>query len=335
MIKENKEKKINEFDLIKKKEEAKLKLNEYKNLKEKNIALLDEAMLLDSTFPDIYYEKLKLNNKDKKLIQKSYDILTKESMEELYLIKNFNYKEIYFYIINYLENVILDEPKDAMQEFEDEELENFSENNESNESSDSDDDDSNEIIEYKIEIKDINKIKISDDEKLSDSEYSNIINKKNSLNIKLLLEKGEKIKVDELKNKFENIYQSLFNFLNYRNNFPDFESEYYFFNCIRYMLEMFKTLKYKKFIRKVYIISFIEKFTYKIQNGLIKDKLIKIFYYYIINTQYNLDNKIKSLLLEYDENEIDLLKKDNNFIIKNNILYNKNNEILIENIDLY
>ena len=327
MIKENEEKKINEFDLIKKKEEAKLKLNEYKNLKEKNIALLDEAMLLDSTFPDIYYEKLKLNNKDKKLIQKSYDILTKESMEELYLIKNFNYKEIYFYIINYLENVILDEPKDAMQEFEDEELENFSENNESNESSDSDDDDSNKIIEYKIEIKDINKIKISDDEKLSDSEYSNIINKKNSLNIKLLLEKGEKIKVNELKNKFENIYQSLFYFLNYRNNFPDFESEYYFFNCIRYMLEMFKTLKYKKFIRKVYIISFIKKFTYKIQNGLIKDKLIKIFYYYIINTQYNLDNKIKTLLLEYDENEIDLLKKDNNFIIKNNILYNKNNEI--------
>ena len=66
-----------------------------------------------------------------------------------------------------------------------------------------------------------------------------------------------------------------------------------------------------------------------------KDKLIKFFYYYIINTQYNLDDKIITLLLEYDENEIDLLKNDNNYIIKNNILYNKNNEILIENIDLY
>ena len=335
MLKENKEK-INEFNLIKKKEEAKLKLNDYKCLKEKNINLLNEAMSLDNTLPDIYYERLKLNNKDKKLIQKSYDILTKESMKELGLIKKINYREIYFYIINYLENVILNEPEDAMDDFEKEDLEIFSSSENSIELNESlENDDENKIIEYKVEIEDINKIKINDDENLSDSEYNNIINKKNNLDIKLLLEIGEKIKVNEIKNKFDKIYQSLFYFLNYRNNFQDFESEYYFYHCIRYMLEMFKTLKYKKFIKKIYIFDSIRDFTYKIKNGQIKDKLIKIFYYYIINTQYNLDDKIITLLLEYDENEIDLLKNDNNYIIKNNILYNKNNEILIENIDLY
>ena len=98
------------------------------------------------------------------------------------------------------------------------------------------------------------------------------------------------------------------------------------------MIKTFKRLEYKKFIRKINIIKELNIITEKIEKGKINDKLIKVFYYFIVNTQYNIDSKILDLLNEYNENERNLLEE--NYFIKDNKLY-KGSKPIIENIDLY
>jgi len=90
--------------------------------KEKNINILDEAMNLDNTLPDIYFEKLKIIKDDYKLMERSFDILDKKQLKEFNIKKTDNYKEIYFYIIHYLEGINLDEPKNAEKGYEKEEF---------------------------------------------------------------------------------------------------------------------------------------------------------------------------------------------------------------------
>lgn len=101
------------------------------------------------------------------------------------------------------------------------------------------------------------------------------------------------------------------------------------------MLETFKKLKYKKFIRKIHITKFIRIFTKKMMNNEITDELIKIFYYYIINTQYHFDFKLLELLVTYDEKELCLFNNNKDYYVKNNTLFNKNNELVLENLDYY
>ena len=99
------------FDVEEKKRYAKNLMKKFN--KEKNINILDEAMNLDNTLPDIYYEKLKIIKDDYKLKERSFDILDKKQLKEFNINKTDNYKEIYFYIIHYLEEINLDEPEKA------------------------------------------------------------------------------------------------------------------------------------------------------------------------------------------------------------------------------
>ena len=333
MLNEDKDEIIPKYDLPLRKTKAKNLINNYLTSKEKNEIILDKALSLDDTLPDIYFQKLKLKQNDHKLIQKSYDLLDKAHLEELKIEKKMNYKDIYFYIINYLENIKLNEPKKAYLGFEDEEFdssENGINDDDSNNSIKSKNEE-NKIISRKIEV---SKAEIND-ENLSDSENKTIVNDKIKLDITSLLIIKESIKINEIKKKFSHIYESLFSFLNYRNNYPDFESEFFYYNSIRYMLETFKRLIYKKFIQKIITTKAIKLFTGKIKNGRINDKLIKYFYYYIMNSQYSLNTNIINSLIEYDENDINLINNNKEFTIKNNILYDRNNNILIENVDYY
>ena len=50
------------------------------------------------------------------------------------------------------------------------------------------------------------------------------------------------------------------------------------------MLETYKTLKYKRFIKKLVLTESITPLTDKIKNKKIDDYFIKVFYYYIMNT---------------------------------------------------
>lgn len=65
--------------------------------------------------------------------------------------------------------------------------------------------------------------------------------------LKKLLIKNETINVKNIKSKFSQIYETYCSFINYKNNYPDFESELFYFNCLRYMLDTYKTLLYGRF----------------------------------------------------------------------------------------
>ena len=227
MLSENKEKLIQRYDLPLRKKIAKILINNYFSSNEKNGNILDKALSLDDTLPEIYFEKLKLKQNDNKLIQKSYDLLNKILLIELKIEKKMNYRDIYFYIINYLENIELNEPEKANLGFEDEEF-NSSENSinddESNNSKLSENEEKKLINR---EIEEVSKVEIND-ENLSDTESKIIVDDKIKLDIKSLLILKEIINIEEIKIKFDKIYKSLFSFLNYRNNYPDFESEFFF-----------------------------------------------------------------------------------------------------------
>ena len=141
-------------DLENRKEQANNLMIQYK--KEKNTKLLEDAWKLDNTIPDIYYEKLKINNNDYKLKGKSFDILDKDKLKDFKIVKSLNHKENYFYLISYLESIILDEPDEAEKNYEKEEFVSDSNeeeeniyNNEEEESSESEESDEIEGLDKK------------------------------------------------------------------------------------------------------------------------------------------------------------------------------------------
>ena len=348
------------YDLKGRKIEVKKIIKEYLSSEIKNVESLNRAMSLDDTVPEIYYQKL-LIKQEAKLKERSYDLLDKEQIKKFNVNKINNFKEIYFYIINYIESVNLDEDKNSdlgfdKEEFEKKGQEEEEDTEEQEEQEKQIDGEEQELQEkkqdnfknknesIKIKDKDINdiiiKVNIKEkndlDEDVSDKKFNEILKNKEKFNIEELLIKEETIKVKDIKNKFNIVYDKFFSFSNFRNNYPDFESEYFYYNSLRYMLETFKILKKKKFIKKIFITYMIKNFSYKIKMGKIKDKLLKVFYYYIINTQYDFDEKLLLLLDKYDENELDILKSNKNYFINNNCLFSKkSNQIIIENIDHY
>ncbi len=341
-------------------EASKKKAQELINLYEKNhnIKFLDDAMNYDNTLPQIYINKLKLEKNDYKIKERSYDILEKNQLKKFDIIKLSNHKEIYFDIIHYLENVVLNESFNEVKDENDNdfETEDFEENeideelekkeeqkieilveeqkklNEKNEKKEI----SNILgyneqfvkIELNMEIKDY--IDAKNDDNLSDSEYKKYLKEKENLDIKNILILGETKSINEIKEKLKIIYKHLFSFLNYRNNIPDFESEYFYFNCLRYMLETFDRLKKKKFYQKILLQKALINLTEKIETGKINNKLMKIYFYYIINTQYYIEKEKINLLINIDEEKI----LNDSYEIKGNSLY-KNKKKVIDNIEYY
>ena len=184
-----------------------------------------------------------------------------------------------------------------------------------------------------LEVENISVKSISDEEKMDNSEFKKYLDEKEKFDIRKILILNETINIEKISNKFNQIYDIIFKFLNYRNNYPEIESEYFFYNCIRYTLETFQILKYKKFIKKILIIKKLKTISKLIENNYINDQLIRIFYYYIINTQYDLDYYLLGSFTDY-ANDIVKFKLNNKYKIKNNVLYNDNIK-LIENIDNY
>ena len=342
----NESESINIYDLKLRKEKAKSLMCEYNTSDDKDDKSLNIIMSYDDTLPDIYFYKLDKNSNDMKLKERSFDLVDKTILKGFNINKKLNYKEIYFEIIEYIESIELDEPRDATNDFENEEFLDDDEENDSDSQSNNKDEikEDSKFGEQDINIDSKNKkIKVDFketndlDENLSDTEFQKVLDKRINFDIKNILIKNEKLNVINIKNKFSQIFDACCSFINYKNNYPDDESELFYLNSIRYMLETYKLLKYKKFIKKIKLTNFIAPVTKRIKNNEINDNLKKLFYYYIMNTQYDFDI-IYLHLLKNEETENKILNLDNyNFIIKNNNLYKKNDEekILLENVDNY
>ena len=73
----------------------------------------------------------------------------------------------------------------------------------------------------------------------------------------------------------------------------------------------------------------LEEVTNKIENGKITNKLVKVYYYYLINTQYCIDFVKLEYFEKYNENEL-----YGEYVINNNTLF-KGKEKLVNDIDNY
>ena len=311
------------YDLKKRKIDAKNLMNEYLSSKEKNENILDKIIKLDNTIPEIYLFKLKNSDNTNKLKERSFDMLNKEVLKEFNIKKKIDFKELYFEIIEYIESIILDETENSEEDFDSEEFSNSDSDNEEINSENFTNDD----IDHKNDL----------DENLSDSEFKEVLEKKENIAIKKILVKNEVIKVKDIRIKFDNIFEALFTFSNFKNNYPDFESEFYYFNSARYMLETYKELNDNKFIKKIEMTDYISNLTSKIKNHQINNELVKRLYYYIMNTQYDFDEKILKLLIHYNEKEELNFLANFGYFIKDNKLYdiNDKNKIVLENADDY
>ena len=146
-----------------------------------------------------------------------------------------------------------------------------------------------------------------------------------NFDLKKLLIKNETINVGGVGSKFSQIYETYCSFINYKNNYRDFESELFYFNCLRYMLDTYKTLLYGRFLKKIELNVLMNSLAEEVKKDKFNEKT-KIFYYYIMNTQYCFNTKIlDSISFEDNENK-ELLPEHNDYIIKNNNLYMKKNE---------
>ena len=344
------------YDLRKRKIHAKNLMKKYLFSENKNEKDLNEIMQLDDTLPEIYSNKLKTSD-DIKLKEKSYDIVDKALLKEFKIVKRLNYKELYFELISYVKSIKLNEPANASKDFELEKFEkekknkseekvnnnNFNEikehegeKEEEDEREEEEEDEEEEEEDYKfiqkVDIKEKNDL----DENLSDTEFKNIIEKKENYDITKVLIKNEEIKVEDIKKKFSEIFDIYCKFINFKNNYPEFESELFYFNSLRYMLETYKELKYRRFIEKIALTVQLSPLTEKIKNNKINNILTKRIYYYIMNTQYNFDNSFLELLIDEAENDSNILE-NNDYIIKNNNLYKKTDEntIVLKNVDNY
>ena len=140
---------INIYDLKQRKRQAKILMKEYISSKEKKENFLDKIMERDNTIPEIYFYKLQ-TSKVAKLKERSFDILTKDQLKTFKISKAINYRELYFWIIEYIESIKLDEPENAEEDFD---LEEFigSENEEDKVSRKEEEEESDELSNNKIE----------------------------------------------------------------------------------------------------------------------------------------------------------------------------------------
>ena len=178
------------YDLAARKIMAKKIVNQYLSSIKKNEELLDKAMSLDDTLPDIYFQKLLLKPENK-LKEKSYDIMDKNDLKKFGINKINNFKELYFYVINYIESIILEkEENNAVKGFEKEEFEQLKNENidiiENESNSDSENNKDNIIncnindFSFEVCLKEKNYL----DENLSDSKFKEVLENKENFNIK-------------------------------------------------------------------------------------------------------------------------------------------------------
>ena len=158
--------------------------------------------------PQEIKEEYPLSKECIKLKEKSYDIVDKALLKEFKIVKRLNYKELYFELISYVKSIKLNEPANASKDFELEKFEkekknkseekvnnnNFNEikehegeKEEEDEREEEEEDEEEEEEEEEEDYKFIQKVDIKEkndlDENLSDTEFKNIIEKKENYDI--------------------------------------------------------------------------------------------------------------------------------------------------------
>ena len=291
--------------------------------KKNNQQYLDEQEGLDNTNQRVVFEKLKLNP-SKKLLFKNFDILDKNQLSEFKIIKKYSNEETYFYFLDYIISVkIIKKKKDSNKQKEEGKKEKHSKN---------------PVYQFDLSngnIK-IDNIKVNNKidcvEKKTENDYEEMIKAKN-INIDEYFKMKEEITVQNLREKIKKYYKKRKLGDESKNNFPNFESELFFYYQLNNVLKSFKEADDKDFENKIYFINSIEDFIAKVKKKEIKDRLVLAYFYFIIDIEYDLEIGLLFLINDYEEK--DVYYEDAYFDKSENKLYINNSDIVIDNFDYY
>lgn len=109
----------------------------------------------------------------------------------------------------------------------------------------------------------------------------------------------------------------------------------FFHYQLKNILKSFKELNGEKINKKVNLISCLGKFIAKVKNNKIKDRFLLGYFYLIIVIEYELNSFLKKLIYNYSDSEDNVSFEDAYISKKENKLYIKNSEIVIDNYDHY
>ena len=298
--------------------------NDYNKWKTANSIPDDNMESIDNTKEDIIAAKLEANRTNK-LLFKNFDVINKEKLLEFGIIKKMNNRELYFYFLQYLANVIIVEENENI-------IKIILSKKKKNKKTKFIFDFSNGKINVTktLETKAEN-IPMEEEE---EEEFGKMIKIKN-IDIEKYFPIKEKISINSLRNKIKEYSEELKYMDEYKNNFPDFESELFYHYQLGNVLSSFKELKdNKKFSQKIDMIKNINIFIQKVEENKIKDVLILRYFYFIIDVEYQLTTYIKYLLRDYNEN---IIPKYNDAYVKQNEnkLIINDTAIEINNFDHY
>ena len=155
----------------------------------------------------------------------------------------------------------------------------------------------------------------------------------------------EEIKFSDLIVKLNNFHLIFFLFFEYKKQYPDFESNYFFYLQIKYLLDSILSLNEAAFEIKILDLIDNEKLIKLIKKNKVIDKRYVDYFYYEICEEYQLDYRILSIknftvktleerkkefknyeiIFEKDMNEVSFKSKENGKAIK----LNKYNDYII------
>ena len=282
-----------------------------------------ELKKLDNTNPDVILAILKIK-KDNNLLLKSFNILSKEDLSQFGIIKKLSNRDTYFYFLQYI--ITLEITNEDIKDEEKEDNDSYiSVNSLSIDLSAGKTD-----IIYQSDNKTNNK---EIDYEKNEKSFNEIIQKKN-INIEEIFPMNEKITIKELRKKIQDYYKQIALLDDYKNNYPDFESELFFHYQLKNILKLYEELNDINFMKKINLTKELTVIINKVEKNKIKDKIILIYFYLVMDLEYEINPDLMiSALNNYDENDIKY--KDASVDLKANKLLINDTDIIIENFDYY
>ena len=297
------------------------------NLDELNInnsQYLNELERLDNTNQKVIFEKLKLKP-SKKLLFQNFDILNKSQISEFNIIKKYSNDETYFYFLDYIINVKIIKSKKEFKTTKKEEKKKIKKLKNPSFQID--------FSNGNIKIKNI-KINDNNDcaEKYTEDDYERMVQSKNIIIDEYFIMK-EEITVKNLREKIKKFYKKMKFGNESKNNFPNFESELFFYYQLINVLGAFKELDDEDFLNKIDFINSIEDFIDKVKKKEIRDRVVLTYFYFIIDVEYDLELGLLFLINDYEEK--DIYYEDAYIDKSENKLYINNSDIVIDNFNYY
>ena len=299
-----------------------------KQIKALNLEELDQLEKLDNTNSELLKSKIRLNKKNKELLYKSYDTLSKEELNELKIKKELSNRQAYFSFLNYVRKV------EIINQKEKEEIKEIKETSR------------NETFVPQIVIdfssgemkftrakEEPNQTGIEEEQNIEEEKKEEFFKKK-KVNIKNYFNHKEKITLKDLRTKLSN-YRDILTFYDFnRNNFPDFQSELYFHHQLKNVILTFLELNDEEFLEKKHLISSLDKIIKRVKKNKIKDSEILTYFYLVMDIEIELGEAMKLVLNNYKEKEFSFKNCEYN-PEKNQLIIDKDSNLIINNIDLY